>query len=373
MTIKRKNKYYKKPNVVIELTNNAIKIVVGFILDKKPVILYSKSIITHNLIQNGNILDAKTLVLVLKQIKFLEDEELELNLNVNNVVLVLPIINLKIYHTKTSLNKDNFNKINLISLIRKTKINTNEIIIDYKILHYYINQKKSYKLPKNVNCFEAEMLIYTLPKKMVASYNSLFDNAKIQVIKKIINVQSICNLSDESNYLYVDIGFGYTSISLITQKVLIATRYFMSGGAKITELIAEKFNTTFDEAEKIKKIYGYTEKTLDLFNPVIFNNIVDNKEISYTVADLNNIIKNYFDEYCVEFDKCLNYFLSDLPDKNFPIIIGGGGSKLNGLSFLLKNKYDKYNIKFISLNVIGARNEEYFSCVGTLFSLDNDK
>lgn len=371
--VKTKKFYNKKPNAIIELTNNAIRVVIGFIFNNKPVILYSKNIITNNLIKDGNILDDKTLILLLKQIKFIEDEELELNLSFNDAILVLPTIDLKIYKIKMLIYKNSLEKLD--SLVKsKVKINENESIINTKLLCYYIGQKKNYNLSikdiKNNNILKAEIVIYTLPKTKVDNYDFLFKSSKINVKKKIINSQSICNILDNDNYLYVDIGSSYTTVSLIFKKILCETHYFSLGGSKITELIAEKFHTNFNEAEKIKKIYGYTEKTFDLLNPVIFNNTINNREVSYTINDLNSVIQNYFDEYyLVEFDKCLNTFLSNLQDEqyNFPIIIGGGGSKLNGLNFLLKNKYDKYNVNFVPLNVIGARSEEYLNCVGALF------
>lgn len=354
------------PKVVIEPTNTTIKIVVGYILDKKPVILYANTISTNNLIKNGNITDIKFLTYLFKNISCLEIEELELKLNIKNIILVLPSINLKILKIKKKIQKKTVNDINNINSLIEKEINNKDIkVVSIEPLFFYTNNGQTDQLKNFNDCLGLEAIIYALPKKIVDNYDYLFENSKIKIQKKIISSQAIAHLLPYQTYIYVDIGFGYTNVSLISKKKLYESRCFELGGAKITEIIAEKFHTAFDEAEKIKRIYGYTE-TINSFNPVIFSSFFENQKKSYTITDLNNIIEDYLNEYLECFDQCLNTFFEGHEDKKnvFPIVVGGGGSKLNGLNFFLKKKYVKYNINFVKLDIIGARHERYLNCLG---------
>ena len=49
------------PTIVIEPTDSSVKIVVGHVLDKEPVVLYATTRPLNGLIKNGNIVDIKSL------------------------------------------------------------------------------------------------------------------------------------------------------------------------------------------------------------------------------------------------------------------------------------------------------------------------
>ena len=357
------------PKVIIEPTDTAIKIIVGYVLNKKPVILYANTISTNNLIKNGNIIDMKFLIYLFKNISHLEVEELKLKLSIKNIILIFSSMNLNIFKIKKNIRKK-INSIEDISLLieKEKEINKKDMkIVDIKPLFFYTNDGKTSELNEISNCTGLETMVYMLPKKIVDNYNYLFENSKIKIQKRLISSQAISYLLPYQTYIYVDIGFNCTNISLISKKILYESHCFKLGGSNITKLIVEKFHASFDEAEKIKRVYGYTE-VVNSFNPIIFSSVFDDQRKSYTILDLNNIIKDYLDEYFDTFDKYLNMFFLDHQDKKniCPIIIGGGGSKLNGLKFFFKKKYDKCNINFVKLDVIGARHEKYLNCVGAL-------
>lgn len=361
------------PKVVIEPTNTTIKIVVGYILDKKPVILYANAISTSK-IKNGNITDIKFLVYLFKNISHFEIKELKLKLNIKNVILILPSINLKIFKVKKKIENNNDNNIEEINLLIKREINKNNLeIINIEPLFFYTkngDKIDQLNIKEEINDYLCLLLVYTLPKKIVDNYNYLFESSKIKIQKKILSSQAISYLLPYQTYIYVDIGFSYTNISFISKKKLYESYCFNFGGDDITKLIAEKFHASIEEAEKIKRIYGYT-KIIKTFNPIIFSSTFNNQKKSYTVSDLNDIIKNYLNEYFICFNKYLDMIFLNLNHKDkkniYPVIIGGGGSKLNGLDFFLKEKCDKYNFNFAKLDVIGARNEKYLNCIGALF------
>lgn len=374
------------PTIVIEPTDSAVKIVVGQVIDREPVVLYATTRPLNGLIKNGNIIDIKSLSSLFKNISHIEDKKARVRFDIRNAVLVLPPIGLEIYEDKktTSVisNESKIQQIdlaNIVAMIKKGKIKKENSFVDIIPTVFYLSngKGKTDKLPLGLTSDYLGMkaIIYTLPNRLFNGYKMTLESANIKVKKCVISPSAIAHLlvndSETPNaYIYVDVGSTYTSISLLSKTFIYNSVHFTMGGDDLTRAISDAFHIDAKEAEKLKRRYGYDIRLIS-FNPVVCNALTsDGQEMSYTVQDLNRVIKDYLDNYVFAFDNCLNNLLAAYPEskRNFPIIFGGAASRLDGFLNYFKSKYPNHEIKQIPLKIIGARHEKYLNCIGAMLA-----
>lgn len=375
------------PTIVIELSNSAIKILVGDVLNNKPIVLYATSRSTAGLIKNGIIVDLKAFVELIREISHIEDAQSRVRFDITRVTLVMPAIGFEIYEDKKSVNVvsavgkiEKIDIANLISMIRKSRIRADCSFVDIIPTLFYVDTGQTTEIPYGVTSATLGMkaIIYTLPTQIVNSYRGSLENANIRIRRTIVAPHAIaCLMAREKDfpetYIYVDVGADVTNISLIKKTHVYNSSYFLIGSNNLTNDIANAFNIDFKEAEKLKRQYGYDTRTLS-FAPTIVSAVgTDGNEHLYNVNDLNKVIKNYLDNYIYSFDTCLNNLLSIYGEKqrDFPIVFGGGGSRLAGFLNYFKEKYVDRDVRVVPLNIVGARNQRYLNCVGALLAPAN--
>ena len=69
-------------HAVIEITNDKIRLVAGYVLDNEPVIIYSASKDIKGMVVNNRIIDHDGVVQAIKQIAFIENPSLRLKLKI---------------------------------------------------------------------------------------------------------------------------------------------------------------------------------------------------------------------------------------------------------------------------------------------------
>jgi len=373
--------------VVIEPSDSAIKIVVGNVLNNTPIILYANTIPVNGLIKNGSIVDIKALSGIFHNISHIADKKARIRFDIKSAVLVLPPLGFEVYSDKKTTNViSNESRIgmidikNVLLLLNGAAINQNSAIVDIVPLKYYLDRGSVDKIPIGmISKFLAmNALIYTLPKKIVKSYRSSLEIAGIRVKRPVISSYAMAKLLAREKdmpfaYLYVDVGSSYTSITLISKTHVYGSSYFMIGGDELTKKISEAFKIDTKEAEKIKRRYGYDNRLISFDPTIISSNEPEGMEETFTVSDLNQVTREYLENYLYSFDTCLNKLVSSYPEekRNFPIIIGGAASRLIGFIEYFKEKYPNKNISRVPLNIIGTRHEKYLNCVGALLAMNS--
>ena len=375
------------PIIVLEPTDSAIKLVVGYVIEKEPVILYAKTYPIKGIIKNGNIVDIKTLVEILRDVSHVEDKAARVKFDIKNCVLVIPNVGLEVYETKKSTNVvSNISKIskmdinNIISMMKKSRVNSGGALVDIVPITFYLDNGKINKLPIGMtsNYVGMRALVYTLPSRLIHAYHTALEASGIRVTRHVIGAYAIANLlagkpNIPENYIYIDIGSNYTSMSLISKTSVFNSSYFIIGGNLLTNKIADAFNIDINEAEKIKRHYGLETRNLS-FDPIIASGLnAEDIETKYRISDLKKVIYEYFDEYLYGYSKCLEKLLSAYPEdkRNFPIIFGGGGSRLEGLLKYFQELYPETAFSIIPLKNIGTRHQCYSNCIGALLATAN--
>ena len=115
------------------------------------------------------------------------------------------------------------------------------------------------------------------------------------------------------------------------------------GGDNITEKIVETFNISETEAERIKVTYGIDKRQMSFKPAVCSSDDGQGNEIKHYTDELNAAIKSELDEFLTLLSDCMNDLLNgyDKVTKGLPMILIGGGSKLNGLVEYIEPKVPK--------------------------------
>ena len=366
---------------VIEISHKFIKLVIGDYLDGKVSVSYVKKVPINGLLENGAIKDKDGLVAALTKLSPIEDESYQINKLIDEAVVVLPPYGLEVYSTSQLTSVISREKIvgyqdivNIYSIISNKKLPVNNELIDIIPESFELENGERYAVPpigKNTRSIDVKANVFTLPKKINSDFSEVFERAGIKISHKVVSSYAVSEiLSTYHNipkkYFLIDIGANTTSVSLIGDNGLVATRSFVWGGETITERIIECFNINENEAEKIKKIFGYDTREMKFAYPIAIDSVDGKKHYG---KELNSIIAEAIDKFAglakVSMEQlCSLYQVGTY--KDLPIILVGGGSKLHGLLDYLKSKYQNENIALVTPQTIGARDTSLLAVLGAI-------
>ncbi len=173
---------------------------------------------------------------------------------------------------------------------------------------------------------------------VMEEYLSVFKNSMIRAgsveFEAGAIAKSVIKKGDSDTYMIVDFGNRRTGISIVSDGALVFTSVLDFGGAKLTEMIKNNLNISFEEAEKIKKEFGLKRD-------------IENAELSKTFL-------NGFSILCDEINKHFIYWHvnKEKNGKDRPqikkIILCGSNANIKGLkeylSVAMKNKVELANV-----------------------------
>lgn len=298
------------------------------------IVQYGEKKIPLGIIESGKIKDSKKLEEILIRLR---KEE-----GVKSVRLSLP--EEQIYLFRMKLAKEGLRNIQEgieLSLEEHVPILAQDAVFDYEI----IKEKK-----ENI-----EIQVAVIPRGVIQSYLSVFENSKITVASCELEAQAIARAvikrGGQDTYMLVDFGEKRTGISIISEGEVVFSSTLDFGGEMLTNMIKKSFKVDFEEAEKIKLKYGLQRN-------------VGNKE---TFAVLLNGVSILRDEIAKHF----LYWQShrDADGENNPlikkIILCGGNSSMIGLSdyfsVSMKNPVEIGNVWVNMINLEGKIPEINFN------------
>ena len=164
-----------------------------------------------------------------------------------------------------------------------------------------------------------------------------------------------------------------TTVSLIGESRLYASSFFNWGGDRITEKIITSFNINENDAEKYKITYGIDNREMNFNAPVCRSSDGDGNEIKHYTSELNDIIKNELAIFVKDLNASINEMLKNYSQSNqnlkgLPMILIGGGAKLNGLVDFLAPKVQSETVTVVMPRNLGARNATYTNCLGLILA-----
>lgn len=360
----------------LEIGQSGVKLVIGYQIEQKPVVLYANTFFYENAIRNGEIIEPNLVTTAIKTL--IEAATESLNHQIEEVVLALPAIDLDIYagHNQTNLVGSKVEKIditNLTSQFRKSKIDPQKQIVSIVPISFTTDIGRAYTrapLGEVTTVLGLDAFFHVLPLWIYNSYTKVVENAGLKVLKTFVETYALGELYGgqkgiNANFIVIDLAGEKTSVNFFGNGRLFFSKYYKLGGHQLTDTIAQKFGLTYQEAEVLKKTYGYD------INPIktLFNLNPNSSGIKITIRDLAGVIKEYLDEHHRNLEDTLVILANSQKIKNlesFQIILTGGASKLYGYPQYLATKTSNLKYVFAQANIIGARQPEYTTCLGLI-------
>ena len=193
---------------------------------------------------------------------------------------------------------------------------------------------------------ESKVHIITVSSSSVRNVENCLKQSELEVDKIVLNsvAKSQALLSQEdknSGVCLLDIGAGVTSYSVYREEGIIQSGIIAMGGDEVTQSIAYAFDTSLEEAKRLKENYGVA-KTLsqsdDKFIDFIQANNKEERQLSS--LDLSEVIEESYREI---FEELKN----DLKHRNLDTIIRsgfvlcGGGSEIDSIEELVRDFFSK--------------------------------
>ena len=372
----------KEPIVALEISHKYLKMVFGFVQDNQVLVDYVRKIPLNHFLENGVIKDHASIVKELSKNNPVNDANFHFEQLIDNAVLVLPPYGLEIYETQQFTSVISPEKIvgeldikNIYNIIRNKKLPVDNQLIDIIPDSFQLDNGNRYALPpigKESSAITVHAKVHTLPKRINDEHTSCLVDSNIQVRRRVVAPFACSELlstySDiPSTYFLLDIGANSTTISLVDNHQLFATRSFSWGGDNITNNIVTRFNISEKDAEKIKILYGLDKREMKFDYPV-FKLDVNDIHIVHTVSELNEIIEKELNDFITFLNVGLEQLSSayNIDDyTSIPLLFIGGGSNLKGFkSFLDDHISNSY--RFIKMKSIGARDSSLCALLGSI-------
>ena len=193
---------------------------------------------------------------------------------------------------------------------------------------------------------ESKVHIITVSSSSVRNVENCLKQSELEVDKIVLNsvAKSQALLSQEdknSGVCLLDIGAGVTSYSVYREEGIVQSGIIAMGGDEVTQSIAYAFDTSLEEAKRLKENYGVA-KTLpqsdDKFIDFIQANNKEERQLSS--LDLSEVIE---ESYRAIFEELKN----ELKHRNLDTIIRsgfvlcGGGSEIGSIEELVRDFFSK--------------------------------
>ncbi len=375
----------EKPVAAIEFSSKSLKLAVGYELDGKVYVLYALNKPYGHSIEAGSIVDQTAIASSVASIKQLVDSSVKLKISISEALLALPPYGLEVFQTKqvTTVISDeskigNLDIRNIYALIRNGANPLQNELIDVAPERYILDQGRMFANPpigESSTTLTVQGKVHTLPKRIADDYQNTLLKGGVNVKRSIVAPFAACELLGTyddipRDYILVDVGSNMTTVSLVGEKALYASRFFEWGGDRITDRIIEKFNINEAEAEKIKCTYGLDKREMNFKAPVCTSDDGNGHEIKHYNDELNNIIKTELEVFTKELNSAMDNLLEGY-DKSYhglPLILIGGGSMLNGFKDYLEPKVPNETVKVVVPRSLGARNPAFLNCLGMILA-----
>ena len=369
----------------IEFGSKKIKLVVGYELDGKVYVLYALTKPYGHIVEAGAITDQQKVAQAISNVRQFSDPSAKLKVSISEALLSLPPFGLEIFETKqvTTVISDegkigNLDIRNIYSLIKNGALPLDNQLIDVAPQRYILDQGRSFlKPPLNESSSTLTVLakVHTLPKRISGELKAAMAAGGLSIKRSVVAPFAACELlatyeDVPADYLLVDIGSNITTVSLVGEKELYASRFFEWGGDRITERIVESFNINEADAEKYKITYGIDKREMNFKAPICITDDGQGNEIKHYADELNTIIKNELDIFVKQLNGAIDDLLKpyDGSSKGLPMILIGGGSRLNGLIEYVEPKVQSEYVKAVAPRSLGARNPTFTNCLGMIIA-----
>lgn len=195
-----------------------------------------------------------------------------------------------------------------------------------------------------------------------------------KIILDSIASSSICITQEDKDrgVCLLDIGAGVSNISVFAKGGIVFSQVFNAGGNSVTNNIAQSYNTTFDEAERLKISFGMIQLDSITKDQLIKFEQIGSVEARYlSLHELISVIEKSYKEICTLVKRSLKSEKLDRAIKEGFVVIGGASKIKYCESFLIKEFRSRSKIATINRDLVSGNeniltNTDYFSALGLL-------
>lgn len=193
---------------------------------------------------------------------------------------------------------------------------------------------------------ESKVHIITVSSSSVRNVENCLKQSDLEVDKIVLNSvaksQALLTQEDKnSGVCLLDIGAGVTSYSVFKEEGIIQSGIIAMGGDEVTQSIAYAFDTSLEEAKRLKESYGVA-KTLpqsdDKF--IDFTQANNKEERQLSSLDLSEVIEESYREIFEELKNELKHRNLDSIIKS-GFVLCGGGSEIDSIEQLVRDCFSK--------------------------------
>ena len=193
---------------------------------------------------------------------------------------------------------------------------------------------------------ESKVHIITVSSSSVRNVENCLKQSDLEVDKIVLNSvaksQALLTQEDKnSGVCLLDIGAGVTSYSVFKEEGIVQSGIIAMGGDEVTQSIAYAFDTSLEEAKRLKEIYGVA-KTLpqsdDKF--IDFTQANSKEERQLSSLDLSSVIEESYREIFEELKNELKHRNLDSIIKS-GFVLSGGGSEIGSIEELVRDCFSK--------------------------------
>lgn len=366
------------PVFILEIGSGAIKLLAGYELNSKPVILHvMQSEYTPIIAQDKLVDPLKTTQLIKKLIR---DMEIHLNQKCQALQVVVPPIHLEVFHGEKRTNTVDPHGIihpmdisNLHNMFKKEFVGTNVAQAAIVPMNYQIDGDKYSVNPpigEQTSNIVLQAYVQYIHAQFFQDIIKLFESIGIKVQRYMLDAQGIADMIETQykdfveTYVLIDHGANQTYLNLISQHKLIRSEVLETGAEQLTAIIANRFGISLLDARNLKEKYGY-ETRQQIFDGMIYQQ----QGIVIRQSNFNQVIKEFYDHLLEEMSMVLQEYrvdktTMDLTDMKF--VLTGGGAALPGIHELLKPLGHGQGVEKPYIRTIGARHSQSLSLLGGL-------
>lgn len=341
-------------------------------------------------VRRGVIDNSKKVVQVIENIK--QDITKNYNTSFENVSINISDPNLKTFnqsaHTNVPSSKVRQSELDAVIKIveSRVKIPQNYQTIHSITQHYTLDADPdpiSQVIGKKADNLGVSMHIVSASNYHVEALETIVHQSKLGLSSIVPNSMASsepCLTQDEKKrgICLIDIGSDVVDFSVFKQGGIVYSSTIDFGARQTTQDIAEAFNTSFQEAERLKVKYGQAKVDIYADKLIRFQQIDDSSYYYLSQESLSEVIKESYLKLFKRLRKALN-------DQNLyrslksGFVLVGGGAKIKHCDKLMSNLYKKkVKIGRIDTELISAKYEwlgpEYACVLGLLlFGLDESE
>jgi len=193
---------------------------------------------------------------------------------------------------------------------------------------------------------ESKVHIVTVSSSSIRNIERCLEQSELEVDKIILNPiaksQALLSQEEKNNGVcLVDIGAGVTSYSVFHEEGIIRSGVIAAGGDEVTQEIAYAFDTSFEEAKRLKESYGSAlSSSLNEEKFIDFVQSRNKDEHHLSSFELSEVIEGaYRDIFMLLKNELKHHNLDGIIKSGF--VLCGGGSEVQSIEELVRDFFSR--------------------------------